>query len=97
MLSLNLSKNIFWDIEIDSLDNTRDRCLIIERAVAMGDLADIKEIIQFYGIETIKLEITEAGYLDNKTIAWLGVFLNIPKTKFKCCTKRQSNRVHWNF
>ena len=97
MLSLNLSKNLFWDREFSDLDDTRDRRLIIERAVGMGDLADIKEIIKFYGLETIKQEIVEAGYLDNKTLAWLNVFLNIPKTKFKCYAKRQSNQVHWNY
>lgn len=97
MLSLNLSKNLFWDVEFNSLDETRDKRLIIERAVSMGDLTDIKEILKFYGIEIIKQEIIEAGYLDNKTLAWLSVFLKIPKIKFKCYTKRQSNLIHWNF
>ena len=97
MLSLNLSKNLFWDVEFNSLDETRDKRLIIERAVSMGDLTDIKEILKFYGIEIIKQEIIEAGYLGNKTLAWLSVFLKIPKTKFKCYTKRQSNLIHCNF
>lgn len=97
MFSLNISKNLFWDIELSDFDNIRNKRIIIERVISLGDLPDVKEVIQFYGIETIKQEIVKAGYLDNKTLAWISNFLNISKTKFKCFTKKQSNRVHWDY
>jgi len=97
MFTLNISKNLFWDIDLSKFGDSLNKRLIIERVFSMGDLNDVKEVIQFYGIETIKREIVEAGYLDNKTLSWISNFLNIPKTKFKCFIKRQSNPVHWNF
>ena len=97
MFTLNISKNLFWDIDISKFDNIRNKKLIIERVISMGDLSDIKILIQFYGVETIKQEIINAGYLDNKTLSWVSNFLNISKTKFKCFAKRQSNLVHWNY
>lgn len=97
MLKINLSKRLFWDIDFNSLDEINNRCLIIERVFSMGELSDVKEIIRFYGLQTIKKEIVNAGSFDNKTLAWLSIFLDIPKTKFKCYIKRQSNQVHWNY
>jgi len=97
MFTLNISKNLFWDIDISNFDNIRNKRLIIERVISMGDLSDIKILIQFYGVETIKQEIVSAGYLDNKTLSWVSDFLNISKTKFQCFTKKQSNRVHWTY
>jgi len=97
MFSLNLSKNLFWDIDLNNFDNLKNKKIIIERVISMGDLSDIRIIIHFYGKETIKQEIIKAGYLDNKTLSWVSNFLNISKTKFKCFAKRQSNLVHWNY
>ena len=97
MFSLNISKKLFWDIDLNDFDNIRNKRLIIERVVSMGDLSDLKEIIQFYGLETIKREIVKAGYLDNKTLTWISNFSNISKAKFKCFTRKQSNQVHWNY
>jgi hypothetical protein len=97
MLSINLSNNLFWDIDLRHFDENKNRRIIIERVFSMGDLSDIKTIIQFYGIEIIKLEIVNAGFLDNKTLNWASNFLDIPKTKFKCFAKKQLLQEHWNF
>lgn len=97
MFTLNLPKSLFWDLDINSLDDQKNRRLIIERVFSMGDLPDIKEIVRYYGLEIIKKEVIHAGNFDNKTLAWLSIFLNIPKTKFKCYIKRQSNQVLWNY
>jgi hypothetical protein len=97
MFTLNLPKSLFWDLDINSLDDQKNRRLIIERVFSMGDLPDIKEIVCYYGFEIIKKEVIHAGNFDNKTLAWLSIFLNIPKTKFKCYIKRQSNQVLWNY
>jgi len=95
--TLDLSSNLFWDIDLENFDNIRNRRLIIERVFTLGDLDDLKEIIRFYGIEIIKEEIVKAGNLDKKTLAWAGIYLDIPKTRFRCYTKRQSEKTYWNY
>lgn len=97
MFTLDISKRLFWDIDISKFDNIKNQRLIIERVISMGDLQDIKTLFRFYGAETIRQEIIRAGYLDNKTLKWVSNFLDIPKTKFKCFTKKQSKKLHWNY
>ncbi len=97
MFSLNLPKNLFWDIDMDRFDNILNKQLIIERVISMGDLHDLKILLHFYGLETIRQEIIKAAYLDNKTLTWVSDFLDIPKTKFKCFQKKQSDQAHWNY
>lgn len=97
MFSLDLPKNLFWDIDMDRFDNILNKQLIIERVISMGDLQDIKILLHFYGLETIRQEIIKAAYLDNKTLTWVSDFLDIPKTKFKCFQKKQSDQAHWNY
>ncbi len=95
--TLDLPSTFFWDIDLNNFDNQRNRRLIIERVFTLGDLDDLKVIIRFYGIDIIKKEIVKAGNLDKKTLAWASIYLDIPKTHFKCYTKRQSEKTHWNY
>jgi len=95
--TLNLPQSLFWDINPEQIDNIRHKRLIIESVFTLGDLSDLKEIITFYGLPTIKKEIVNAGNLDNKTLSWASLFLDIPKTHFRCYIKRQSNTTHWNY
>ena len=95
--TLNLPSTLFWDVDLENFDNIRNRRLIIERVFTHGDIDDLNEIIRFYGMDTIKEEIVKAGNLDKKTLAWASIVFGIPKTRFRCYIKRQSNKVHWNY
>lgn len=95
--TLNLPSTLFWDIDLENFNNIRNRRLIIERVFTHGDIDDLKEIIRFYGIDTIKEEIVKAGNLDKKTLAWASIYLDIPKSHFKCYTKKQSKKIRWNY
>ncbi len=97
MLSLNISKNLFWDVDTSKIDDIQNKRLIIERVFTMGDLQDVVAVIQFYGLKTVKHELMNAGYLDNKTLSWVSTFFNIPKSKFKCFIKKQSTQIHWSY
>ncbi|MCF6184119.1 MAG: hypothetical protein L3J56_05760 [Bacteroidales bacterium] len=92
----NFSEHLFWDVDRTKLDFEKNKRLIIERAFTRGDIADIKIVITYYGLNTIKEEIIKAGFLDKKTLNWVSLFLDIPKTKFRCYTKIQSKTAHWN-
>jgi len=94
---LKIRKELFWDIDPAKLDEEKNKRLIIERVFTRGDLPELKELIQYYGLHTIKREIVKAGSLDKKTLKWVSDFLGISVTKFTCYTKKQSNQVHWNY
>ena len=97
MLSVNLPKSLFWDLDIDKLDEQKNKRIIIERVFSRGDIQDLIVIIHLYGLDVIKKEIVNAGYLDNKTLKWASDFLDIPLKKFRCHSKKQSTRIHWSY
>ena len=89
MYSLNIRKELFWDVDLTKFDGQRNKRLIIERTFNMGNLKELKEIFNYYGIEIIKNEIIKSGYLDNKTLNFASTWLNIPLKKFRCYIKNQ--------
>ena len=93
----NLSPHLFWDIDKNKLDSEKHKALIIERVMNRGNLRDLNILLQSYGIDAIKREIVNAGYLDKKTLNWAALFFNLKKSDFKCYTKIQSTQVHWSF
>lgn len=49
-----ISKGLFWDTKIEKINWMRNKEWVIQRALEYGNDMEIKEIIRFYGIETIK-------------------------------------------
>lgn len=93
----DFSEHLFWDIDRNKFSLDKNKQLVIERVFTRGDIDDLKKLIRLYGIVVIKEEIVKVGFLDKKTLNWASLFLCIPKTEFKCFTKIQSEKVHWNF
>ena len=92
-----LNKNLFWDIDVNTLDYDKHSRFIIERVLLKGDLPDWFELKKIYGIERIKKEILQVRYLDKKTLSFLSLIFCIPKEKFRCYNIKQSTQSHWNY
>ena len=58
-----IRKVLFWDTTIDRIDFAAHKPYVITRVFERGNEKEIREIIRFYGIETIKNEIR----LDSKS------------------------------
>ena len=56
-------KTLFWDTTFDRIDFTAHSRYVINRVFERGNEEEIQEVIRFYGIETIKNEIS----LDRKS------------------------------
>ena len=87
----------FWDINIKTLDEIKSKRLIIERVANLGNLKEIKLLLNHYGEKELKNTICNLNYLDSKTLNFFSLVFNIPKTNFKCFTRKQSKIQHWNF
>jgi len=79
-----LSKYLFWDSNIDVLDPSADRCLILERVFTRGTESDEKEVLNYYGRTLIKDTIPNIKYLDKKTLNYLSIVFGVPKEEFIC-------------
>lgn len=93
---LNIRPSLFRDIDPEILSEENNPTLIIERVTNLGTLSEWLQIVRFYGIESVKQELLQAGDLYPKTISFIETYLNIPKTRLKCYTKKQLNQPHWN-
>ena len=85
-----LSKYLFWDYNIDTLNPNNDINLVLERVFTQGTESDEKEIFRYYNINEIKESVTNIKYFDRKTLNYLSVVFNIPKEEFKCYKKSLS-------
>lgn len=94
---MKLSKTLFWDINMQELDNEIHARLIIERVLTRGKLSDWFEILNYYGLERIKQEALQIRYLDNLTLNFCSIFFHIPKTEFRCYIQQQSIPQLWQY
>lgn len=93
----NINKAYFWDIDISSLDEIKSKRLIIERVANLGNLTEIKLLVDHYGKMELINTICNLNYIDPKTLNFFSLVFNIPKSSFKCFTRKQSKVQHWNF
>ncbi|MFO8067266.1 MAG: hypothetical protein R6U11_06765 [Bacteroidales bacterium] len=94
---VQLNKRFFWDVDYQNLDINKNKELIIERILTLGDISDFVNLISIYGKKEIINTAVNTAYLDKKTLNWLSIITGIPKTQFKCYSKIQSKHVHWSF
>lgn len=93
---LKIRKQLFWDVDFSELDEHKNRRLIIERIFSLGNLQEIKLVIDYYGKKNVIDTLCNLNYLDQKTLNFLSVIFNISKNKFKCYIRKQSINQYWN-
>jgi hypothetical protein len=94
-MKLPIRQELFWDVDYTKLDVLTNRRLVIERVFSFGTIPELKSVILFYGLETIRNEIKMVGYLDPKTLEFALTFLDLNKHEMKCYIKNQSQPQHW--
>lgn len=92
-----LNKAYFWDVDITKIDEEKSKRLIIGRVINYGNLHEIKLIKEFYGIKEIKSTLCKLNYIDPKTLNFISLLFHVPKTKFKCYTRKQLTKQPWNY
>jgi hypothetical protein len=92
-----LNRAYFWDIDMKKLDEEKSKRIIIERVFNYGKLDEIKLIKNYYGINEIKAVLCKLNYIDPKSLNFVSLLLNVPKSKFKCFTRKQLTDQRWNY
>jgi uncharacterized radical SAM superfamily Fe-S cluster-containing enzyme len=94
---MQLSKFLFWDIDIAQLDYQKHASYIVDRVLSMGTMHDFQAIKAYYGKTKLKRIVKKLRYMDNRVLHFCSAYFNIPITEFRCYTIRQSNPAHWNY
>ena len=95
-ISEHINRNYFWDVDFDKLDQLKSRRLIVERVFSLGTSREIRFLLNYYGREEVLQVLKNLNYLDPKTLNFVSGFFGIPLNEFRCYTRKQSNRLHWN-
>jgi hypothetical protein len=90
-----LSSCIFWDMDISKLDVDEDKEIIIERVLTRGFEKDEILLWKIYSRKTIKKTVVNSEELNDSTISYLSIVLNIKEKKFKCYKKKQYHLNYW--
>ncbi|WP_421875330.1 DUF6922 domain-containing protein [Marinoscillum sp.] len=88
---------LFWDTDPNALDFRRHRSHVIQRVVSMGTLEDWKLLNRLYSSEEIIDASIKSKTLDKKTVNFLSIYFEIPKSEFKCFEKNQSTTKHGSY
>jgi hypothetical protein len=92
----HFSRYLFWDVKRRGFDFDQNRLLMIERVCSRGLEKDWRELIRYYGWETVKKEAVRIGWLDGRTLSFLSCVFDIPKERFECYKNRQSRKSYWD-
>lgn len=94
-MNLNIRKALFWDVAFDSLDADKNKNLIIARVLNLGNLEEFRNIMHYYGFETIKNEVQKVGDFDPKTLEFVVTYFNLNKEDLQCFKRKQLHQNYW--
>ncbi len=88
-------KQLFWDVDVSTIDSEKNGRFIIERIVPRGRYSEFESMNKFYSFDRIKSELIRIRTMDPKTHNFCSVFYEIPKNDFKCSTTKPLSQKHW--
>ena len=91
-----LPNYLFWDVDADSIDYSKNARFVIQRVIQKGSIEDWMKIKEFYGIDRIRKEVLLIRDLDSKTLHFFSAYFNINKEDFRCFSIQRSNSKHFN-
>ena len=84
-----LSKRLFWDVPIESIEESVHKRFVVQRVLERGGLEDIRQLISHYSLSVVAEEAREIRSLDSVTLAFASCLINEPEENFKCYNLRQ--------
>ncbi|MCO6462382.1 MAG: hypothetical protein J5I59_13345 [Saprospiraceae bacterium] len=89
------SPNLFWDCDPADLDFDRHKEQIILRVLGYGVMSDWRLVRKIYSLDTIRETCVKARYIDDVSLSFLCLLLDLKKSDFRCYTMKQSNPSYW--
>jgi hypothetical protein len=96
-MELPLRANLFWDVDVQTIDLQKHKASVIERIVTRGRWDEFQAMLQYYGKPAVHEVLLNARWLDKRTLAFCSAFFDTPDTEFRCYKLAQSNPGHWDY
>jgi hypothetical protein len=92
-----LSKQAFWDVDMDKIDYEKNAGHVIQKVFDRGTLDDILAILNFYSEDKIKTTLLNARYLMNNTMSFACVLFGLKLEDFRYYKFKQLKPNVWPF
>ena len=89
-----LQSSLFWDVDKEKLNPYLNKQFIICRVMDRGDIKDVNVVLNYYNRQTLIETLTNARFIEKKTIAFFANYFDLSPTDFKAW-KSESN-IQWN-
>lgn len=96
-MDLSLRQNLFWDVDIKTIDLQIHKAAVIERIATRGRWDEFRDLLSFYGKPAVREVLLNTRWLDKRTLAFCTVIFNTPITEFRCYKLAQLNPEHWDY
>jgi hypothetical protein len=96
MLPFSIRSVIFWDVDVNTLDDVIHKLYIVQQVLQFGTIEEFISVDKHYGPDTIIRLVKRIGYLDPKTKAFVISYYQINPEEMLCCTRKQSHPTHWH-
>lgn len=93
----NLSKVLFWDVNQNTIDFTKNSAFIVERVLSIGTMDDFVIIKNLYGLRKLRQIAKNLRYMDMRTMHFCSIYFKIKLTDLRCYKLRQLNPTPWNY
>jgi hypothetical protein len=92
-----LSKQAFWDVDMEMIDYDKNARYVVEKVIERGKSKDFDNLLDYYGFEKVGKLALQANWLSDMSINFCCTLFKVKPTDFKCYEKKQLNRQHWDF
>jgi hypothetical protein len=92
-----LSKQAFWDVDMNKIDFEKNARHVIEKVIERGKAEDFENLLKFYGFDKVRELALQANWLSDISMNFCCTLFKVKPTDFKCYEKKQLNHRHWNF
>lgn len=85
-------KKLFWDVDLSSLDENKNKDFVIERVLEFGNLEDFAELKKHYALDDIVSVLKNSSNLSYKTGNFYALILGVPRKEVLCLRKPSTRR-----
>lgn len=86
----DFSPFLFWDVDVAKLEMDKNLRFLAERVIQRGNRDDLNKLLSYYGKKEVAEILKQLPWMNEKDMAFVHVFFDIPYNEMKCYTKRQS-------
>ncbi len=90
-----ITKQLFWDCDIDAVDEQKHMNFIIVRVMERGDIDDVREVCQFYDRAVIEHALLSARTLSPKTISFFSRQFGVDRQNFRAYRRKEEECTTW--